>query len=212
MLYIYTGFLSYTLAIIYIFILFYFLKCQSFGEVLVCNPSNISLTLSGVEPTIAPSFTPSFAPSFTPSFAPSFTPSSIPSFTPSFNHLHVTIDYQEALLTSFGLFQPKYIQRLLDKIEQIETINDVQKLNDGVLALAYRIQNEVDNYGKGLAAEITYNLDLTQHYFNMYIVKHLQGNITSATQVAQRLSELRSGILDSKYATDLNAFRNISRS
>ena len=196
MLYIYTGFLSYTLAIIYIFILFYFLKCQSFGEVLACNPSNISLTLSGVEPTIAPSFT----------------PSSIPSFTPSFNHLHVTIDYQEALLTSFGLFQPKYIQRLLDKIEQIETINDVQKLNDGVLALAYRIQNEVDNYGKGLAAEITYNLDLTQHYFNMYIVKHLQGNITSATQVAQRLSELRSGILDSKYATDLNAFRNISRS
>ena len=190
------GFLSYTLAIIYIFILFYFLKCQSFGEVLVCNPSNISLTLSGVEPTIAPSFT----------------PSSIPSFTPSFNHLHVTIDYQEALLTSFGLFQPKYIQRLLDKIEQIETINDVQKLNDGVLALAYRIQNEVDNNGKGLAAEITYNLDLEQHYFNMYIVKHLQGNITSATQVAQRLSELRSGILDSKYATDLNAFRNISRS
>ena len=194
------GFLSYTLAIIYIFILFYFLKCQSFGEVLVCNPSNISLTLSGVEPTIAPSFTPSSIPSFTPSFAPSF------------NHLHVTIDYQEALLTSFGLFQPKYIQRLLDKIEQIETINDVQKLNDGVLALAYRIQNEVDNNGKGLAAEITYNLDLTQHYFNMYIVKHLQGNITSATQVAQRLSELRSGILDSKYATDLNAFRNISRS
>ena len=198
------GFLSYTLAIIYIFILFYFLKCQSFGEVLACNPSNISLTLSGVEPTIAPSFTPSF----TPSFAPSFTPS----FAPSFNHLHVTIDYQEALLTSFGLFQPKYIQRLLDKIEQIETINDVQKLNDGVLALAYRIQNEVDNNGKGLAAEITYNLDLEQHYFNMYIVKHLQGNITSATQVAQRLSELRSGILDSKYATDLNAFRNISRS
>ena len=161
------------------------LKCKSSGKLTVRNPSNIKsylrCTSSGAVP-VTPLFT-----------------------TTTFNHPLVNFDYQKAVNTNFGLFQPDYVQRLLDKVEQVEVINDVQKLNDGVLALAARIQNEVDNKGKDLGAEINYNLDITQHYFNLYIVNYQLGDESSATQVASVLYQLHQN-LDAKYAGELNAF------
>lgn len=133
---------------------------------------------------------------------PTPAPAPAPASNPTYYHPSVTFDYEKAKTYNLGLFNSIYIQRLLDKIDTlrgiINTQDKVRILNKGVLALAYRVQNVVDeNPNKSLENEVRYNLDLTQHYFNTYIRYPIERNNLNEIQVENMLR--RNGLNANQY-------------